>query len=170
MYRSWFYHCCLELQIFVGSANDCGMDVRAGKSLPAAVSGEVLLRPVELAAFKTALSVAGLYRFDLTDELVRSTLVMLILLSGIKVLPFRERPWTAKETVVRMSVGILCLMAFIVNAVTSSWDAILGIEIGHWSSYEVYAENGSVLSFILEGQEMRVDAPDEYSARKWKNC
>lgn len=124
------------------------------------------LRPVELAAFKTALSVAGLYRFDLTDELVRSTLVMLILLSGIKVLPFRERPWTAKETVVRMSVGILCLMAFIVNAVTSSWDAILGIEIGHWSSYEVYAENGSVLSFILEGQEMRVDAPDEYSARK----
>ena len=34
-----------------------------------------------------------------------------------------------------------------------------------WNSYSTYAENGSILSFILEEQAMRVDKPDGYSKK-----
>lgn len=124
------------------------------------------LRPVELCGWKTALQVADLYEYKINEQLVVSTLLFLTLISLVRALPYQAEPQPRKKAAVRLAAGSAYFIIFIMAAAYSSWDTKLGITIEHWSSYVVYARNGSILSFILEGQEMYVRAPEGYEPRE----
>lgn len=124
------------------------------------------LIPGELFAFRTALSVADQYEFALTDELVSGTLILLAVICVIKILPLRIGQPALKKTVIKVIVGVVYFIMFFTVVIQSSWGDKLGIELYAWQIYNTYAANGSILSFILEGQAMHVQVPEGYSKKE----
>ncbi len=123
------------------------------------------LLPSELRAFQTAFHVVEEYDFTLTDELVNGSLITLLSICGIIALPFQIRIESLKKTTLKLLLGSTYFALFFSIIIHSSWDSKLGIMLNAWNSYSTYAENGSILSFILEEQAMRVDKPDGYSKK-----
>lgn len=127
------------------------------------------LLPSELKAIKTALSVAGEYQFVLTDQLVLSTLIILITICIIIILPMEEQEKEIKEKVMNLVKGVGYFFCVYCMLIRWQWGEKLGLGIDSWNIYDSYCQNGSILAFILGGQIMQMTIPGGYSQREMEN-
>ena len=127
------------------------------------------LLPSELKAIKTALSVAGEYQFVLTDQLVFSTLIILITICIIIILPMEEQEKEIKEKVMNLVKGVGYFFCVYCMLIRWQWGEKLGLGIDSWNIYDSYCQNGSILAFILGGQIMQMTIPGGYSQREMEN-
>ena len=127
------------------------------------------LLPSELKAIKTALSVAGEYQFVLTDQLVFSTLIILITICIIIILPMEEQEKEIKEKVTNLVKGVGYFFCVYCMLIRWQWGEKLGLGIDSWNIYDSYCQNGSILAFILSGQIMQMTIPGGYSQREMEN-
>ncbi len=124
---------------------------------------EFRTRPImiwDILAFRTAMTVAGAYEYELTPRIVSGVLV--IILWTVLIWRFAVRLPSKKIRAGTAAGSIVCMAAFL-YAFFQYAIAGLHIEINMWSPNWSYATYGYLLSTLRMLDYLSVDPPDGYS-------
>lgn len=124
------------------------------------------LQFIDIFAVKTAMEVAGEYRFELTQQAAAMLIFSFALLGLYMHLP----DWQlAKKTVGKIGLRVTAVAGMIVGCflyLNTRWNGNLGILTDLWAPIKTYKEYGTEVGFFCVAKYMRLTAPDGYSAGK----
>lgn len=116
------------------------------------------LLPSDLLAYKTAAAVAGNYAFALSDSIVYGTLLLMFLICSVCSIPNMEKEITPYRLVVRPLFGIAWIAVSAAIIYNINWSVVLNITLNGWEPQNSYYENGALLTFLMEAQELSASA------------
>lgn len=124
------------------------------------------LLPSDLLSYRTAMSVADNYSFDLSDAIVNGFLLYLFVLCIILYVPQKNKILMVKRKVAMLGVGILQVALFVFLVININLAEILDVTLDAWDPKNTYYKNGALFTFVLETQSMIVSRPDDYSRKE----
>lgn len=124
------------------------------------------LLPSDLMSYRTAMSVADNYSFDLSDPIVHGSLLYLFVLCIMLYVPNRNKALRIRQKLTMLGLGILqvVLLAFLVINVNLA--KIVDVTLDAWDPQNTYYKNGALFTFVMEAQSMLVSKPDDYSRKE----
>lgn len=121
------------------------------------------LLPSDLLAYKTATAVAGNYTFSLSDSMVYGTLLFMFSICLVYGIPNMSKKKTRHKYIARPLLGIAWIGATIAIVYNVNWSSVLDITLSGWDPQESYYDNGALLTFLMEVQELSTTMPESYS-------
>lgn len=126
-----------------------------------------VLRPNELSAWTTGLTVAGNYEYNMSDSMIGAALLLLLAVlftnfNREKGLVVYKNMGRKKSTVVHCTAGTAALVLMSVFIFWFPWKDVFGLKLQSWDNNASYYNNGGILAFIMEAQEMKIEKPEGY--------
>lgn len=125
------------------------------------------IRPSDLLALNTALSVSGGYRFEIGALQIAT---MALFAFGCALLSFmspisseKRKMHPALSIGIRVGLSCICLVAAIVSFGGVNLSSEFGFATAYFNSLKVYGSQGFTASFISLLQNARVPKPDQYN-------
>jgi len=114
-------------------------------------------------AFKTAMTVAGNYDYQITKTMVIVGLILILLNVGLWFFPVQVKGWKCRMTsTVLAAVGVYGGVCFFYKgAVPKLW-----LEVNQWALKESYEAQGFVLSSAISAKYIFVSPPEGYSQER----
>ncbi len=122
------------------------------------------LLPSDLMSYKTAMTVASNYTFDLSDTIVNGTLLLMMTITVVLYMPLKKKKYIFKQKSFMLALGVLQLSLCFILGTKIKWADILNINTNTMELENTYYENGGLFAFLLECQAMMVEKPQGYSA------
>ena len=112
-------------------------------------------------AFKTAMTVAGQYDYQITGSMVLCGTAVLVLNVIFWFFPIRVKGWKYRLfTAMAATFGVACgVCAFYKGVIPKLW-----LEVNQWALKESYEQQGFVLSSAISAKYIFVSPPEGYSA------
>lgn len=120
------------------------------------------LLPSDLFAYKTAAAVAGNYTFALSDSIVYGTLLFMLFVCFVRKITNIHKESIPRKLTLRPLLGIAWLCGATVIVYSINWSSLLNITLYGWSPQNSYYENGALLTFLMEIQELSTPTPAGY--------
>lgn len=122
------------------------------------------LRPTELMAAKTGLSVASGYKYVMTEKMLKVLLVLAVILAGLSVIKDMDKVGVGiRQKIFKLLGGIIGIVYGFVFVYNVDWKTMGKFELFYWDMRETYKEAGSVLSFVSDWQNLKLEIPKGYS-------
>lgn len=121
------------------------------------------LLPSDLLAFKTAAAVVDNYTFSLSDSIVHGTFLLMASICLVCTIPDICKVTAHRESVIKLLLGIAWLGAGVAAAYSINWSSVLNITLNGWDPQDSYYDNGALLTFLMEVQELSTTMPEGYS-------
>lgn len=123
------------------------------------------LMPADILQFKTAISVAGDYKYVLSDKIITGALTLIILFVLIYLYVPRYN-FNLKRTIQRKGIAFLAIVILVFWVKNVDFTKEYNIVKNDWDTSVTYSQNGFVVSFISYLQTMYPEKPDGYNVEK----
>lgn len=122
----------------------------------------------DLLVANTAITVAGQYKFELSDSIIYGFMMLLGIITILLYFPLKKISIKKRRSrMFTFTAGLICLAVWLFAIFNWNLEA-LGVLTDSWNPVVSFYENGAPVTLLQSAQNMKIHKPDKYSANAAK--